>query len=97
MHLNFSRDTTSPTEDCQVIVVASADGGTTYDGDEVPYDTVWLDEDDADGSNDVITTVVVEGVERFKIRARLRDTDDTAGGTDTAQLDVTVRKDGVSA
>ena len=97
VQLNFSRATSSPSEDCQVIFVASADGGTTWDSDETPFMMVWLDEDDADGSDDVFKTVIVEGVERFKMRCRLRDDDDTAATPETAQLNVDVKKDGVSA
>lgn len=92
--LNYSRDATTPTEDCQVLIQRTADG-TTYEGDELAP-MVWLDEDDADGSNDVILTITVSHVWGFRIRARLRDDDDTAGGDDTATLDVDIVKNGIS-
>jgi len=84
----------TPTENCDVIISRTADG-TLYesDGEAIRY---IIEGDNAETDDPAIRTIEVVGCYGFKVRARLRDTDDTAGGTDTATLDVDIRLDGVS-
>lgn len=69
----------SPTEFCRAVVLASPDDGTHYDTPESPYAALALTHTD----DPSIGTVVVAGVEQFKMQGTLFDTDGTAGGTDT--------------
>lgn len=78
----------SPTEKCVVVILASSNDGTTYDTPGNAYKTLTLEntEDPSTG------TLVIEGIEQFKIQAVLRDDDGTiAGGTDTSTLIATLR------
>lgn len=80
----------TPTEDCEVLISRTADG-TLYESDANALRYVIPREDDPS-----ILSVEVVGVYGFRVRARLIDPDGTAGGDDTATLDVDVRRDGVS-
>ena len=92
--LDYNPEAT-PTENCDVIIQLTADG-TTYesDGEARRYIISFSNRESDDPA---IRSVSITGVYGFQIRARLRDTDDTAGGDDSGStLDVDVRKDGVS-
>ena len=89
LQLKFDPQAT-PTEWCEWAILASADGGTTYD--TIPFDAGVID-DDTDPN---IVTTLLRDVHTFKIQAKLIDTDGTAGGDDTAStLTVLVRKNGI--
>lgn len=92
--LDFNPQAT-PTENCDVIISRTADG-TTYesDGEALRY---IIEAANRESDDPAIRSITIAGVYGFKIRARVRDTDDTAGGDDTGStLDVDIRKDGVS-
>lgn len=69
----------SPTEFCRAVVLASPDDGTHYDTPDSPYASIALTHND----DPSIGTVIIAGVEQFKMAGALFDTDGTAGGTDT--------------
>ena len=86
----------SATENCDIIISTTADG-TTYesDGEAARY---IIEYDNRESDDPAIRSIEISGVYGFRIRARVRDTDDTAGGGDTGStLDVDIRKDGVNA
>lgn len=92
--LDFNPQAT-PTENCDVIISRTADG-TLYesDGEALRY---IIEASNREADDPAIRSITIAGVYGFKIRARVRDTDDTAGGDDTGStLDVDIRKDGVS-
>ena len=86
---------TTPTENADVIIVRSVDG-TEYESDgEAERNIVLAANRETDDPAE--RHVVVAGCYGFKVRARVRDTDDTAGGDDTlSTLTVHYRLDGVS-
>lgn len=85
----------SATENCDIIIPLTADG-TLYESDgEAQREIIEFDNPESD--DPAVKSVTIAGVYGFKVRARVRDTDDTAGGTDTTStLDVDIRVDGVS-
>lgn len=85
----------TPTENCDIIISRTADG-TLYesDGEALRYILSYAN---AESDDPVVRSIELVGVYGFKVRARLRDTDDTAGGDDTGStLDIDVKLDGVS-
>ena len=85
----------TPTENCDIIIQMTADG-TLYESDGEAQRLI-IEYDNAESDDPAVRSVTIAGVYGFQIRARLRDTDDTAGGDDSGStLDVDVRKDGVS-
>ena len=85
----------SATENCDIVIQRTFDG-TTYetDGEGLRYVIEHANRESEDPARRAIEIVGVYG---FQVRARVRDTDDTAGGTDTTStLDVDIRKDGVN-
>lgn len=100
VQFEYQRHLTTPTEDAWIAIETSPDGGTTWDN--VPFDVVVLDEDDA-VSNLVIQSYIVEGPRRFRLKAKLVDDDLTPGGDDATGdgnkplLDVTISTNGVAA
>lgn len=92
--LDFNPQAT-PTENCDIIISRTADG-TTYesDGEALRY---IIEAVNAESDDPAIRSVEIVGCYGFKVRARVRDTDDTVGGDDTTStLDVDIRLDGVS-
>lgn len=92
--LDYNPEAT-PTENCDIIISRTADG-TVYesDGEALRY---IMSYSNAESDDPAIRSIELVGVYGFKVRARLRDTDDTAGGDDSGStLDVDVRLDGVS-
>ncbi len=94
--LKFAPQAT-PTENCDVAILTSGDG-TTYDvPSEVTRHILSYQDRDGNTLTTVIRNVEVAGVQKIKIQARVRDTDDTIGGTDTTStLVVSYTTDGVS-
>lgn len=93
--LDYNPEAT-PTENCDIIISRTADG-TVYesDGEALRY---IMSYSNAESDDPAIRSIELVGVYGFKVRARLRDTDDTAGGDDSGStLDVDVRLDGVGA
>lgn len=85
----------TPSENCDIIIQMTPDG-TIYESDGEAQRYI-IEYANAESDDPAIRSVTISGVYGFRIRARLRDTDDTAGGDDTGStLDVDVRKDGVS-
>lgn len=85
----------TPTEDADIIVVRSVDG-TEYESDGEAEQHV-LGVSNRESDDPVERHIVVAGCHTFKVRARTRDTDDTAGGDDSGTtLTVHYRLDGVS-
>jgi len=76
--LKFDPQTT-PTENVLVGFYSSPDDGTTYDSDDSPFMAVLLE----NGSDPNTRSLTVRGMEQFRLRAKLLNTDGTAGGTDT--------------
>lgn len=92
--LKFTPQTT-PTENCDVVIIKSGDGVEFESPGEAQREIIEYSNREADAVP--IRLVQVYGVQKFKIMARVRNTDDTAGGTDTAsKLDVTVTTDGIN-
>lgn len=92
--VDFNPETT-PSENLDLLICRTADG-TTYesDGEALRY---IIEYDNRESDDPAIRSIEIAGVYGFKIRARVRDTDDTAGGDDTAStVDIDIRKDGVS-
>ena len=87
---------TTPTEDCDVIIVKSPDG-TEYESDgEAERHIIEVANRESDDPAE--RHVWITDCHTFKIDARVRDTDDTAGGDDTAStLTVHYRLNGISA
>jgi len=80
----------SPTEWVEWQVLASPDGGTTYD--VVAFDAGVLVYDDDPN----ILSTIIRDIFQFKVQAKLIDTDGTAGGDDTTStLTVRVRTNGI--
>lgn len=91
--LNFNPEST-PSENCDLIIPTTMDG-TLYESDGEAIRRI-ISYDNRESDDPAVRQVHVTGVYGFKIRARVRDTDDTVGGTDTAStLDVNIRKDGI--
>ncbi len=85
----------TPTENCDIIIQRTADG-TLYESDGEALREI-IEYDNSESDDPAVRSVTIAGVYGFRVRARLRDTDDTAGGDDSGStLDVDVRKDGVS-
>jgi len=86
---------TTPTEDCDVLIQKSVDG-TEYESDgESERHIISVSNRESDDPAE--RSLFVTGCHTFRVRARVRDTDDTAGGTDTAStLTVHYRLDGIS-
>jgi hypothetical protein len=91
---DFNPETT-PTENCDIIVSRTADG-TLYESDGEAKRYI-IEYSNREGDDPAVKGIEVVGTYGFKIRARVRDTDDTLGGSDTlSTLDVDIRLDGVS-
>lgn len=92
--LDYNPEAT-PSENCDVIISRSADG-TVWESDGEALREI-IQYSNAEGDDPAIRSIEIAGCYAFRVRARLRDTDDTAGGDDSGStLDVDVRKDGVS-
>ena len=88
---NYTVVTTTEDGWCDILIETTLDG-TTYESEDKARRILLTTVDDPD-----IQSVTVTGVYGFRIKARLRDNDDTAwSGDDTATLDCDIRKDGVS-
>lgn len=85
----------SATENCDIIIQLTPDG-TIYESDGEAQRYI-IEYNNSESDDPAKRSVTIAGVYGFQIRARVRDTDDTAGGDDTSStLDVDIRKDGVS-
>lgn len=85
----------TPTENCDIIVQMTADG-TLYESNGEAMRPI-ISYDNAESDDPAVRSISIAGVYGFRIRARVRDPDDTAGGDDTTStLDVDVKLDGVS-
>ena len=90
VQLDFNPQGT-PTEWLEWRILASPDGGTTYD--TLAFDAGVVD-DDTDPN---IISTIIRDIHTFKVQGKLIDTDGTAGGDDTTSaLTVRVRKNGIS-
>lgn len=87
---------TTPTEDCDLLIVKSVDG-TEYETDgEAKRHIIEVANRESDDPAE--RSAWVTDCHTFEIRARVRNTDDTAGGTDTSStLTVHYRLNGISA
>lgn len=85
----------TPTEDADIIIVKSVDG-TEYESDgEAERHIISVANRETDDPAE--RHLFVSDCHTFKVRARVRDTDDTAGGDDTSStLTVHYRLDGIS-
>ena len=72
--LDFNPQAT-PTENCDIIISRTADG-TTYesDGEALRY---IIEASNRESDDPAIRSITIAGVYGFKVRARVRDTDDT--------------------
>jgi hypothetical protein len=85
----------TPSENCDIIIPLTADG-TLYESDGEAQRQI-IEFSNSESDDPAVRSVTIAGVWGFKIRARVRDPDDTAGTDDTAStLDVDIRIDGVS-
>lgn len=85
----------TPTENCDIIIPVTADG-TLYESDGEAQRHI-IEHTNAESDDPAKRSVTIAGVYGFQVRARVRDTDDSAGGDDTTStLDVDIRVDGVS-
>lgn len=86
----------TPTEDVDIIIVKSPDG-TEYETDG-EAERLIISVANRESDDPAERHVWIDNCHTFKIRARVRDTDDTAGGDDTAStLTVHYRVNGISA
>lgn len=91
---DFNPEST-PSENCDIVIQRTADG-TKYESDGEGLRHI-IEYSNAEADDPAIRSIEIVGCYGFRIRARLRDTDDTAGGDDSGStLDVDIRKDGVS-
>lgn len=87
---------TTPTEDADILIVKSVDG-TEYETDGEAQRSI-IEVANRESDDPAERAVWVTDCHTFKIRARVRDTDDTAGGGDTTStLTVHYRLNGISA
>jgi len=85
----------TPTENCDIVIERTADG-TLYESDGEAIREI-IEFSNSESDDPAVRSVEITGVYGFKVRARLRDTDDTVGGDDSGStLDVDVRLDGIS-
>lgn len=85
----------SPTEDADIIIQKTVDG-TEYESDG-EAERLIISAGNRETDDPAERSITISGVYGFRIRGRVRDTDDTAGGTDTSStLTVHYRLDGVS-
>jgi hypothetical protein len=86
----------TPTEDADVLIVKSVDG-TEYESDgEAERHIISVANRETD--NPAERSVWVTDCHTFKVRARVRNPDDTVGGTDTTStLTIHYRSNGISA
>lgn len=85
----------TPTEDADILIVRSVDG-TEYESDgEAERHIISAANRETDDPAE--RSIFVTDCHTFKIRSRVRDTDDTAGGNDTTTtLTVHYRKNGIN-
>ena len=85
----------TPTENADIIVQKTVDG-TEYESDG-EADRYIIEAANRETDDPAERSISITGVYGCRIRARVRDTDDTAGGTDTSTtLTCHYRLDGVS-
>ncbi len=85
----------TPTEDVDILIVKSPDG-TEWESDG-EAERLIISVANRETDDPAERHVLVSGCHTFKIRARVRDTDDSAGGTDTTStLTVHHAVDGIS-
>ena len=76
---------------CDILIEKTLDG-TTYESEDKALRIILTTVDDPD-----IQSITIAGCYGFRIKARLRDNDDTVWSGDyTATLDTDIRKDGVN-
>lgn len=86
---------TTPTEDADIIIERSVDG-TEYES-EGEAERHIISVSNREGDDPAERSIQVTGCYGFRIKGRVRDTDDSAGGTDTSStLTVHYRLDGIS-
>lgn len=90
IELTYTPDTTTPTDHCVVAATGSADGGTTYEDPEMAAHRVTLPFEDSTGDDYVTVTkmLLVTGVHKFILQARIFNPDGTDGTDTGATLDV---------
>lgn len=86
---------TTPTEDGDILIQRSVDG-TEFESDgEAERHIISVANRETDDPAE--RSIWVDSCHTFRIRGRVRDTDDSAGGTDTTStLTVHYRKNGIS-
>lgn len=85
----------TPTEDCDIRVQRSHDG-TTFESDG-EAERIWIERANLESDDPAIRSRSFRDCHTLRVRARVRDEDDTAGGGDTGStLTVRYRLDGVS-
>lgn len=85
----------SPTEDADIVINKSVDG-TEFESDG-ESDRYIMQAANRETDDPAELSVTITGCHTFRIKGRVRDTDDTAGGDDTGStLTVHYRKDGIS-
>jgi len=86
---------TTPTENADIIIQKTVDG-TEYESDGEAH-RIIIEAANRETDDPAERSISITGCYGFRVRARVRDTDDTAGGTDTGTtLTVHYRLDGVS-
>lgn len=86
---------TTPTENADILIQKSVDG-TEWESDG-EADRYIIEAANRETDDPAERSISVAGVYAIRFRARVRDTDDTAGGTDTTStLTVHYRNDGVN-
>ena len=85
----------SATENCDLLIQKSVDGTEwESDGEAARYIIRYANRESDDPAE---RSIEIVGVHTVRFRARVRDTDDTVGGTDTTStLTIHYRKDGIS-
>ena len=86
---------TSPTENADIIISRSVDGTEFESNGEAQREIILSTNREVDDPAE--RSLIISGCHTFRVAGRVRNTDDTAGGTDTGTtLTVHYRKDGVS-
>ncbi len=86
----------TPTEYCEVLIQTAPQdiaGSPTFDTDNVSFQRIVIENSVDPG----LKSIVLRGIRTFRFRAQLIDTDGTAGGTDTGDLTVRIRRNAVDA
>lgn len=96
-HVQFEfNPQTTPTEVCEIQIQGATEdvaGTPNWDTDNEPFMRILV----GNSVDPSLRSIVLRGLRSFRFRAQLLDTDGTAGGTDTGDLVIRIRRNNVDA